>query len=188
MTGPLFALLEKRAGSKGRALSAIDEVAWHIGRPGGGTPDEKLAGLALCARGERPETVSKALSWKDFEGFCSEILRSRGFLVRENVMLRKPRAQVDVFAASRSLSLAVDCKHWARAPSHSSLTRLVEAQKSRARRLHETLDDPGPIASMILVMVDGGARFVSGGAVVPIFALADFLDNVESFRGSLSLV
>lgn len=188
MTGPLFALLEKRAGSRDEALSAIDEVAYLMGRPGGSAADEKLAGLALCARGEPPESVSRHLSWKDFEGFCSEILRSRGYLVRENVVLRKPRAQVDVYAISRSMSLAVDCKHWARAPGYSSLARLVDAQKARATRLRGTLDESGPIASVILVMVDGGARFVSGGAVVPIFAFGDFLDNVEAFRGSLDLV
>lgn len=185
MTGPLFALLEKRAGSREKALAAVDEVAYLMGRPGPEAADEKFAGLALCAMGERPEDVSRHLSWKDFEGFCTEILRSKGYHVRENVVLRKPRAQVDVYAMSDSLSLAIDCKHWAKAPGYGTLAKLVGAQKSRARRLRDTLDRAGPIATVIVLMADGGARFVDGGAVVPIFVLGDFLANVEAFREML---
>ena len=119
---------------------------------------------------------------------CSGILQAKGYRVRRNVYLRKPRAQVDVFGISDGISVAVDCKHWARAPGYSSLARQVEAQKVRAARLHESLDRIGPIASVILVLVDQGARFVSGGAIVPVFAFGDFLGNVETYRDQLDLV
>ncbi len=184
----LFQLLKKRTGSTERAVSAISDVASRLGAPGVASTDEQLAGLALCARGEEIERVSKSLTWKDFEGFCSGILKGRGYRVRQNIFLRRPRAQVDVFGMSEGVSLAVDCKHWARTPSHSGLVRIVEAQKNRARRLRESLDDHGPIATVVLVLVDGGERFVSGGAVVPIFAFGDFLDKVDSYRDVLELV
>lgn len=188
MPGPLFQLLQRKTGSVKDAEDAIAAVAEKMGNPGASLTDERFAGLALCVRGERPETVSKSLGWKDFEGFCSAILRAKGYRVRENIYLRKPRAQVDVLGVSELMSLAIDCKHWARTPSRGSLSALVRAQKERARRLHDTLDSLGDIAAVILVLVDGGERFVDGGAVVPIFALRDFLDNVEACRESLELV
>jgi hypothetical protein len=187
VTGPLFQLLEKRTGSTEGALSAIADVSFRMGTPDAVSTDEQLAGLALCAWGEDIERVSKSLTWRDFERFCSGILQARGFRVRQNIFLRKPRAQVDVFGISDGISIAVDCKHWARAAGYSSLARQVEAQKARAARLHESLDRIGPVASVILVLVDQGARFVSGGAIVPIFAFGDFLDNIDAYRYQLDL-
>ncbi|HKT21572.1 MAG TPA: restriction endonuclease [Nitrososphaerales archaeon] len=188
MEGPLFRLLERRKGSAEGACEAMAAVAELLCAPFSTSSDERLAGLALCADGEVPEVVSRQLTWKDFEGFCSAILRAKGYRVRENIYLRRPRAQVDVFGVSDRMSLAVDCKHWARSPGRGALGALVGAQKERARRLHESLDRIGGIAAVILVMVDGGERFVEGGAIVPIFALGDFLDNVEACRDFLDLV
>ena len=188
MAGPLFKLLQRRTGSTEGALSAITDVALRIGTPGIVSMDEQLAGLALCAWGEEIEKVSKCLTWKDFEKFCSGILQGRGYRVKQNIFLRKPRAQIDAFGVSEGISLAVDCKHWARPAGHTGLVRLVEAQKARARRLRENLDSYGPIATVVLLLVDEGERFVSGGAVVPVFAFGDFLDSVEAFRDQLELV
>ena len=188
MAGPLFRLLEKRTGSTEGALAAISDVALRMGTPDAVSTDEQLAGLALCARGEDVERVSRSLTWRDFERFCSGILQARGYRVRQNIYLKKPRAQIDVFGISDGVSIAVDCKHWARATGYSSLAKQVEAQKARASRLHESLDRIGPIASVILVLVDQGARFVSGGAIVPVFALGNFLDNVDTYRCQLDLV
>jgi hypothetical protein len=61
----------------------------------------------------------------------------------------------------------------------------MEAQKARVRRLRSSMEGLGPVASIVLVLVDSGERFVAGGAVVPIFALGDFLNNLESHRGNL---
>lgn len=188
MDGPLFQLLQKRTGSAAKAREAIDDIVYQLGMPAPTRGEEQLAGLALCARGAPLEQVSKHLTWKDFEGFCSDILQSGGYRVRENIFLRKPRAQVDLFALSGGISLAIDCKHWARAPGHGALSGLVAAQKGRARRLHDTLDGAGPIATVIVLAIDGGTRFVDGGAVVPVFALRDFLANLDSFREMLDLV
>ena len=188
MAGPLFQLLVKRTGSTEDAISAISEVAFRMGEPGPASTDERLAGLALCARGEDIERVSRSLTWRDFERFCSGMMQARGYRVRQNVFLRRPRAQVDVFGVSDGISVSVDCKHWARAPGYSSLARQVAAQKARTIRLHESLDRVGPIASVILVLVDQGARFVSGGAIVPVFAFGDFLDNLEAYRSQLDLL
>ncbi|MDG6981163.1 MAG: restriction endonuclease [Nitrososphaerota archaeon] len=186
MPGPLLLLLGRKAGSAERAQKAIMEVADLVGAVGS-TSDEALAALALCKMGVSPENVSKTLSWRDFESFCSSILRAKGYTVRENIYLRKPRAQIDVLGISTRLSVAVDCKHWTRSSGYSSLARIVEAQKARAMRLHDTLDSIGPIAPVILTLVDQGARFVDGGAIVPVFALRDFLDNIDAHEPLMDL-
>lgn len=187
MPGPLFQLLEKRTGSTENAVEAISDVAFRMGTPGAASTDEQFAGLALCAWGEDIERVSRSLTWRDFERFCSGILQARGYQVRQNIFLRKPRAQIDVFGISDGTSIAVDCKHWTRAAGYSTLAKQVEAQKARASRLHDSLDRIGPIVSVIVVLVDQGARFVEGGAIVPVFAFGDFLDNVEAYRSQLDL-
>ncbi|MDG7026430.1 MAG: restriction endonuclease [Nitrososphaerota archaeon] len=174
-------LLVKRSGSAELAQEEIAAVASALCLSTVQYDDEQMAGLALCARGERVEVVSSHLSWRDFEGFCSNILRARGYRVAENIYLKKPRAQIDVLGISDRLSLAIDCKHWARQPGRSALGRLVEAQRGRVKRLHDSLDSIGPIVPLVLLTADPGVRFVAGGAVVPIFALADFLDNVEAY-------
>ena len=187
MTGPLFRLLEKRTGSTEAALSAITNVASLLGTPGVVSMDEPLAGVALCAQGEEIEKVSNHLSWRDFERFCSSLLRARGYTVKENVMLKQPRAQIDLIAFSCGFTLAIDCKHWTRSAGYSGLVRVVEAQKRRARRLRSSADGLDPVASVVLTLVDSGARFVAGGAVVPIFALGDFLDNLDVYAERLDL-
>jgi len=188
LPGPLFQLLVRKTGSAEAALAAISDVSFRLGYASPAPADEQFAALALCTRGLDIERVSKVLSWKDFETLCSGVLRARGYEVRQNVLLRRPRAQVDIFAISDGISLAVDCKHWARPAGYSGLAKQVEAQKARAKRLRESLDRIGPIAVVVLVLVETRARFVDGGAIVPVFALADFLDNVETFRSELDLV
>jgi hypothetical protein len=188
MTGPLFRRLERKTGSTERAYEEIERAAELLGLRPACSPDEQLAGLALCSGGETLESVSRQMSWKDFEGLCSKVLRAKGYQVMEDIRFRRPRAQVDVFGVSTRISIAVDCKHWSRAPGYSELGRLVDLQKARARRLHETLDRTGPIAAVILTLLDQGARFVNGGAIVPIFTLRDFLDNIEAHEPYLDLV
>ena len=188
MTGPLFQLLEKKTGSTDGALEAVADVAFRMGSSKASPTDEEFAALALCAWGEEIEKVSRRLDWKDFERFCSGVLQARGYSVRRNIVLRRPRAQIDLFAASGGISLAVDCKHWSRPAGYSGLAKQVEAQKARAVRLRDTLDTMGPIAIVIVVLVDAGARFVDGGAIVPIFALGDFLDNVDAYRAELDFL
>lgn len=163
-------------------------VAEALGTAGASPDDEQLAALTLCSRGAPIDAVSKSLTWRDFEHFCSNVMRAKGYRVRENINLKKPRAQVDVLGISERLSLAVDCKHWKRSSGAVALARLVEAQKGRARRLHDSLEPIGPVAAVILTMVDPGLRFVDGGAIVPIFTFGDFLDRIEDHSESLERV
>ena len=79
------------------------------------------------------------------------------------------------------MALAVDCKHWARARGGATLAAASEAQLRRARALRQKRPSLEPIASVILVLANQQERFSQGAAVVPVYALFDFLDNLDSY-------
>ena len=144
--------------------------------------------MAACREGIAPESVSRLLDWKEFEAFCADLLRAYGYRVTENIQLKRPRAQIDIFARSSLIALAVDCKHTRRAAGPSAVSEWVLAQIRRAELLRRQVEDSSPIASAILVLNDGQVRFVSGGAVVPVFALRSFADDVLGYSEYLRLV
>jgi hypothetical protein len=127
------------------------------------------------------EEAARSLTWKDFEGFCAQLLRASGYAVRDNVYLSRPRAQVDLVAIGPHFVINLDCKHWKRAASHSALEDFALAQLGRSRLLRRRLDDPKPIISVILSLSESAGSFVEGVAVVPLRTLRDFLETVESY-------
>jgi hypothetical protein len=146
-----------------------------------------LAALDLVASGVSGEEAARSLTWKDFEGFCAQLLRASGYVVKENVCLSRPRAQIDLVATGPLLIISLDCKHWKRTPSRSVLESFALAQLRRSRLLRRSLDDPTPIASVILSFSESAGSFVEGVAVVPLRALRDFLETVESYSGLLQM-
>jgi hypothetical protein len=135
----------------------------------------------------QPEEVSRLLTWREFEGLAGALLRASGYEVRENLVLTRPRAQIDVVARSPSLTLSVDCKHYAREPGPSSIAKFARAQLRRSELLRRKGGDPRPIASVILSMSEPKGRFVEGVAVVPVRTLRSFLTNLESYIGYFEL-
>ena len=142
-------------------------------------------GYALLKTGAQPEEVSRLLSWKDFELLSAALLKASGYSVRENVVLTKPRAQLDIVATGTSLTLSVDCKHYRRSHSPSALEKFARDQLRRSELLRRKAQVRGSIASVILSMSEPEGRFVGGVAVVPIRTLRSFLNSVESYLGAL---
>ncbi len=144
-----------------------------------------LAALGLMASGVPEAEAASSLTWRDFEGFCAQLLRASGYTVRENVYLSRPRAQLDLVATGPLFVVNLDCKHWKRAPSLSALERFALAQLRRSRFLRRNLDDPRPIISAILSFSEPAGGFVQGVAIVPLRTLRNFLETVESYSGLL---
>ncbi|MDA4124623.1 MAG: restriction endonuclease [Thaumarchaeota archaeon] len=181
----LVAELVRVAGPK-RGQSILESTAEEMGvRSDSG--DRALVALALCQSGWRPEDVAKHLSWKEFEAFCSKLFRASGYEVTENVVLIRPRVQIDMVARGRSHLLSVDCKHWKRSHSPSVLMRFARDQLRRSDLLRKRIADPNPIVSVILSFSEPSGSFAEGVAVVPLGALRSFLDSVESYSEFLSL-
>lgn len=147
--------------------------------------DPGLVAMSLCSLGASPEEVSSLLTWKEFESFCADMLRSAGFEVRENVRLRKPAAQIDVVARGTLIVLSVDCKHWKKEASPSLLARVAQDQKRRNKQLRQSDPDLPPIISAVLTLAQQSERFVSGAAVVPLYSLRSFLNSIDEYAGLL---
>ena len=178
--------LIRKVGGREKARAAIGATAEGLGL-GSAEVGQVLLALALCESGMSPEEVSKQLDWKEFERFCAGAFRTWGFVVRENVVLTKPRAQIDLLAYGSTMILSVDCKHYAREPGPSALAAFAKAQLKRSSLLRAKTDDPRPIASIILSMSETEGRFVEGVAVVPIRTLRSLLTTVDSYSAMLDL-
>jgi hypothetical protein len=131
------------------------------------------------------QEVAELLDWKEFEAFCADLLRTRGFTVEENLTVTRPRAQIDLLASSDLITLAIDCKHWKRAMGTAALARCVDAQRGRARLLRAKRQSNRPIATVILALSDEPVRFVGGAAVVPLRTLGSFLDAMAGYSEML---
>ncbi len=179
-----FDALVRKVGSDG-VSAAIEATRESLGSNSNPT-ERALIALTLCRLGTRPELISTWLDWREFERFCSGLLRSSGFEVREDVRLRKPRGQIDLLAMGPSFALSVDCKHSSRLMSAADLRRFAGAQLRRSQLLRKTGEaDPRPILSAILTLSEQTERFVEGVAIVPLFTLRDFIGSIEAVRGLL---
>ncbi len=148
-----------------------------------------LAALARVKAGHDAESASRGLTWSEFEEFCAQAVSAAGYAVQKNVMLRKPRRQLDLLAESPTMGLSIDCKHWKRSVGTATLERLALAQAERTMHFKTRLDAPKKgILPMLLTMVDNGTRVVKGVPVVPLFALRDFLANVNPFDEALLFI
>ena len=181
----LVSMLTRKLGSPERSMELLEKNRESLGVDCEPT-DPGLVALSLCSLGVPLEDVSSLLSWKEFESFCADLLRSAGYNVRENVRLRKPTAQIDIVAIGTSLVLSVDCKHWKRGASPSTLAKVARDQNKRNELLRKGLSDPRPIVSVIITLAQQGERFVAGAAVVPLSALRSFLNTADGYLGLLA--
>jgi len=174
----LYGVLLRKCGSAEGAQLALEKAKVDLGIRSE-TAAPVLAAVALVSLGVSSEIVSKTLSWRDFESFCANVARVEGYEVQENIIIRKPRAQIDVIARSDSFLLTIDCKHSSRL-GHSELRDVALAQLRRGRLLRRQLkSERRSIVSAILTLFDQGERFREGVALVPVKTLRDFLHSLE---------
>jgi hypothetical protein len=153
----------------------------------------KLAILAL-QRGCDIESISKSISWRDFEAMTSEILGLYGYLTKTNVRLSEPsRIEVDVIGINNNNKLAIvaDCKHWKRY-SLSSISFYAEKQVRRTkillrakRRITQDISQAVPI---ILTLYSIGIQFIDGVPIVPISKFKSFIENVALHLSEIRVI
>jgi hypothetical protein len=185
--GSMFRLLVRRSHGEARAMAVIEEMSNRLGLiadPG----DTILAAVGLVQTGASPESVSSLMSWNQFEDFCARLLKAGGYEVKRNIVITKPRRQIDIFAVSSSLALSVDCKHWERGFSYSALQRIAALQIERTSLYKRKSKLNIPVLPVILTLLDAPTRLVGGVPVVPVFALRDFLSFVSPFEEGLQIL
>jgi len=142
--------------------------------------DKLKAAIELIKNGFPISEIAIALNWKNFEGLVAEMLSSKDFAIIKNLILTKPRMEIDVVGIRLGIAMLVDCKHWKRY-SHSTLTSAVKKQIERTK--HYVLKTQGAIAVPVIVtLYQDKLDFINRVPIVPIFQFSSFIDE---FYGNL---
>ncbi len=146
--------------------------------------DKLKIAVALLEHGFPIDEISIALDWRDFEGLTAEILTSKDFAVIKNMILTKPRMEIDVIGIRLGVAILIDCKHWKRY-STSSLTNAVKKQIERTKKYVEKTQ--GSIAVPVIVtLFQDKVDFIQNVPIVPIFQFSSFIDefygNIDQMR------
>ena len=137
--------------------------------------DKLKIAIALLEKGFPIDEISVFLDWRDFEGLTAEILSSKDFAVIKNMMLTKPRMEIDVVGIRLGIAMLIDCKHWKRY-STSSLTSAVKKQIERTKKYVEKTQ--GSIAVPVIVtLFQDKVDFIENVPIVPIFQFSSFVDE-----------
>ncbi|GBH33476.1 hypothetical protein NZNM25_02670 [Nitrosopumilus zosterae] len=137
--------------------------------------DKLKIAVALLENGYPIDEISISLDWKDFEGLTGEILSSKNFAVIKNMILTKPRMEIDVIGIRLGIAILIDCKHWKRYSS-SALKTAVKKQIERTK--HYVEKTPGGMAVPVIVtLYQDKVNFIENVPIVPIFQLTSFIDE-----------
>jgi len=142
--------------------------------------DRIKASIFAIRNGATIEDVSEFLSWQNFEELVSRVLDENGFIVQKNLILTKPRMEIDVVGVKLGISILIDCKHWKRM-TQSALNNIVNKQVERVKRYVEKTESTSAIPAIVTLHQEK-VNFVNKVPVVPVMQLSSFLDE---FYGNL---
>jgi hypothetical protein len=149
--------------------------------------DRIRASLLSLQLGCDIQECSKLLSWKDFEYFTSELLSLFEYQTKVNIILSKPRAQLDVIGIKNDFAITIDCKHW----KYSNKTTLTIYAEKQIRRTMLWLEREKKITQalpMIITLDNATFKFINGVPVVPILTLKSFLKEFDKHDESILLI
>lgn len=146
--------------------------------------DKLKIAISLLEKGFPIDDISTALDWKDFEGLTAEILSSKNFAVMKNMIMTKPRMEIDVVGIRLGVAILIDCKHWKRY-NMSSLKSAVKKQIERTKKYVAKTE--GAIAVPVIVtLYQDKVDFIENVPIVPIFQFSSFVDefygNIDQMR------
>ena len=142
--------------------------------------DRLKAAMRMVEGGAAIDEVSATLDWRDFESLTAQILSSKRFAVIKNMILTKPRMEIDVVGIRLGVAILIDCKHWKR-HTPSSMRRVVQKQIRRTR--HYVAKTHGAVAvPAVVTLHQNDVDFVDRVPIVPIFRFSSFVDE---FYGNL---
>jgi hypothetical protein len=182
-----MSMLQQRKPARAALKAILLDASRDLGLEETESVSSVCVAYALLKMGAQPDEVSRLITWQEFEHLSAALLRVSGYTVRENVVLTRPRAQLDIVASDSSMTLSLDCKHYRRGHSPFALSKFAAKQLKRSTLLRKKSSDPRPIASVILSMSESEGKFVDGVAVVPVRTLRSFLSSIDSYAGLLEM-
>ncbi len=145
--------------------------------------DKLRATVLALQKGAQIDEAAEHLDWKDFEGLAARVLEMMDFVTIRNLVLTKPRMEIDVVGIKFGVAILIDCKHWKR-HSQSALQEVVRKQVERTR--HYVTKTNGAVAApAIVTLYQDEISFIDKVPIVPIYQFASF---VEEFYGNLERV
>ena len=149
-------------------------------------PNDRLqTALFAINLGATIEDVSEYLTWRDFESLTGLILEEKDFDVTKNLILTKPRMEIDVIGKKMDIALLIDCKHW-KTMSKSALDEIVKKQIERVKRY--VADESMSALPVIVTLHQEEIQFVDNVPIVPIMKLSSFLDEFVGNLDSLTSI
>ena len=149
--------------------------------------DRIRASLLALQLGCDIQECSKVLSWKDFEYFTSELLTIFEYNTRVNIVLSKPRAQLDVVGIKKDFAITVDCKHWKQS-NKTTLTIYAEKQIRRTMLWLQREKKITKALPLIITLDNVFFNLINGVPVVPILTLKSFLKEFDRHDESILLI
>ena len=149
-------------------------------------PNDRLqTALFAIKLGADVESVSEYLTWQDFESITGLILEKKDFDVTKNLILTKPRMEIDVVGTKMDIALLIDCKHW-KTMSKSALNEIVKKQVERVKRY--VSDENMSALPVIVTLHQEEIQFIENVPIVPIMKLSSFLDEFVGNLDSLASI
>lgn len=145
-----------------------------------GENDRLKSSLLAISMGAPIEEISRLLEWQDFEVLAAEILEKRDFETTRNVILTKPRIQIDVVGIKSGIAILIDCKHWNKM-SQSSLQTAVKKQIERTRHFVSKEKVQAAIPA-IVTLYQHEVKIIDRVPIIPIYQLDAFC---EEFYGNI---
>ena len=142
--------------------------------------DKILASIFAITNGASIEDVAEFLSWQNFEELVTCILEENGFQVEKNLILTKPRMEIDVVGIKLGIAVLIDCKHWKKI-SKSALDDIVYKQTDRVKNYVSKTESTMAIP-VIVTLHQEKVNFVNKVPIIPVIQLSSFLDE---FYGNL---
>ena len=142
--------------------------------------DKLKTGILAISMGAAIDEVSRLLKWQDFESLAAEILEKRDFDTTKNVILTKPRMQIDVVGIKSDVAILVDCKHW-KNMTQSALQSAVTKQIERTKQ-YLVKEDVRAAIPAIVTLYQHDLQFIDRVPIIPIHQLDSFCDE---FYGNL---
>lgn len=124
--------------------------------------------------------VSEVLSWKDFEGLVANILHEFNYEIYKNIVISKPRREIDIIGIKGNRALVIDCKNWRSALTRSRLNDITLKQLDRisiAKKKINILKDK-EVIPVIISLYPYSEEKLNNVYVISIDKFKDFLMHI----------
>lgn len=142
--------------------------------------DRLKTSILAISMGAPIDEISRLLNWQDFESLAAEILEKQEFETVKNVILTKPRIQIDVVGIKSDVAILVDCKHW-KNMTQSALQTAVKKQIERTKQ-YLAKEDVRAAIPAIVTLYPHDLQFIDRVPIIPIHQFDSFCDE---FYGNL---